>query len=151
VYTVLQIFIQVTRRNACGASRPLGFWAAPPEVGERQMPLEMTNRDVDGVTVLTLDGRVVFGQEAGALRDKVKSLIDTGKKNLVLNIDKITFIDSAGLGALVTAHNSVNSHGGALHLCQMAPKFKEMLRMTRMDSVFRVFDSESEAVQGFSK
>ena len=73
------------------------------------------------------------------------------KKNLVLNIDKITFIDSAGVGALVTSHNSVSSHGGALHLCRTAPKSKEMLRMTRMDPVFRFFDSESEVVQDYSK
>ena len=119
--------------------------------GKKDMPLEVTNRDVDGVTVIALDGRVVFGHEASALRDKVKVLIDAGKTNLVLNLNNVTFIDSAGLGALVTAHHSANTHGGALHLCRMAPKFKEMLRMTKMDTVFQAFDTEAEAVHSFSK
>ena len=115
------------------------------------MPLEVTNHDVDRVTVIALDGRVVFGHEVSALRDKVKTLIDAGKKNLVLNINNVTFIDSAGLGVLVTVHNSANTHGGALRLCQVAPKFKEMLRMTKMDTVFRVFNTEAEAIHSFSK
>lgn len=115
------------------------------------MPLEMTNRDVDGVTVVTLNGRVVFGEEASALRDKVKTLMDAGKKDLVLNINNITFIDSAGLGALVAAHNSANSHGGSLRLCHMASKFKEMLRITKMNTVFQVFETEADAIQSFSK
>src|SRR5882672_3182134 len=133
-------------------SGPLGFPQVPLEVGGgKEMPLEMTNRDVDGVTIIVLDGRGVFGHEVSALRDKVKTLIDAGKKNLVLNINNVTFIDSAGLGALVTVHNSANTHGGALRLCQLAPKFKEMLRMTKMDTVFRVFNTEAEAIHSFSK
>jgi|SRR5882672_9489327 len=133
-------------------SGPLGFPQVPLEVGGgKEMPLEVTNHDVDRVTVIALDGRVVFGHEVSALRDKVKTLIDAGKKNLVLNINNVTFIDSAGLGALVTVHNSANTVGGALRLCQVAPKFKEMLRMTKMDTVFRVFNTEAEAIHSFSK
>lgn len=115
------------------------------------MPLEMTNRDVEGVTVVTMAGRVVFGDEASALRDKVKSLIQDGKKNLVLNINNITFIDSAGLGALVAAHNSANTHRGSLCLCHMASKFQEMLRITKMNTVFQVFETEADAIHSFSK
>src|SRR5712692_3111248 len=63
----------------------------------------MTNREVDGVSVVALDGRIVLGEESNALREKVKSLIAEGKKKIVLNMDNITFIDSAGLGTLVAA------------------------------------------------
>ena len=65
------------------------------------MALKMTNREVDGVSVVALDGRIVLGEESNALREKVKSLIAEGKKKVVLNMANITFIDSAGLGTLV--------------------------------------------------
>ena len=70
------------------------------------MALKMTNREVDGVSVVALDGRIVLGEESNALREKVKSLLAEGKKKVVLNMDNITFIDSAGLGTLVAAHHS---------------------------------------------
>ena len=66
------------------------------------MALKMTTREVDGVTVVAMDGRIVLGEESNALREKVKSLIAEGKKKIVLNMDNITFIDSAGLGTLVS-------------------------------------------------
>src|SRR5437773_9045654 len=67
----------------------------------------MTNREVDGVSVVALDGRIVLGEESNALREKVKGLIAEGKKKIVLNMDNVTFIDSAGLGTLVASHHSV--------------------------------------------
>jgi len=75
------------------------------------MALKMTNREVDGVAVVALDGRIVLGEESNALREKVKSLIAAGKKKIVLNMDNVTFIDSAGLGTLVAAHHSAKSQG----------------------------------------
>ncbi len=69
------------------------------------MALKMTNREVDGVSVVALDGRIVLGEESNALREKVKGLIAAGKRKIVLNMDNITFIDSAGLGTLVAAHH----------------------------------------------
>ena len=77
------------------------------------MALKMTTREVDGVTVVAMDGRIVLGEESNALREKVKSLIAEGKKKLVLNMDNITFIDSAGLGTLVSAHHSAKEIGRA--------------------------------------
>ncbi len=74
------------------------------------MALKITAREVDGVTVLGLAGRVVLGEESNALRETVKSLLASGKKKIVLNMDNVTYIDSAGLGTLVSSHHS------ALHL-----------------------------------
>src|SRR5207237_3061210 len=79
----------------------------------------MTNREVDGVSVVALDGRIVLGEESNALREKVKSLIASGKKKIVLNMDNVTFIDSAGLGTLVAAHHSAKSQGAGLRLCHL--------------------------------
>ncbi len=96
------------------------------------MALKMTNREVDGVSVVALDGRIVLGEESNALREKVKSLIAEGKKKIVLNMDNITFIDSAGLGTLVAAHHSVKTQGASLRLCHLGSKFQEVLQITKL-------------------
>src|SRR5256885_16005429 len=76
---------------------------------ENNVALKMTNREVDGVSVVALDGRIVLGEESNALREKVKGLIAGGKKKIVLNMDNVTFIDSAGLGTRVAPHRTVNA------------------------------------------
>ena len=115
------------------------------------MALKMTNREVDGVSVVALDGRIVLGEESNALREKVKALIAEGKKKIVLNMDSITFIDSAGLGTLVAAHHSAKSQGAALRLCHLGSKFQEVLQITKLLTVFDVYDTEAAAVASFSK
>jgi|ERR1700674_3462410 anti-sigma B factor antagonist len=115
------------------------------------MALKMTNLEVDGVAVVGLDGRIVLGEESNALREKVKSLIAGGKKNIVLNMNNVTFIDSAGLGTLVTAHHSAKSHGAALKLCHLGSKVQQLLQITKLFSLFDVCDTEAAAVGSFSK
>jgi anti-sigma B factor antagonist len=115
------------------------------------MALKMTNREVDGVSVVALDGRIVLGEESNALREKVKSLIAGGKKKIVLNMDNVTFIDSAGLGTLVASHHSAKSQGAALKLCHLGSKFQEVLQITKLLTVFDVYNTEAEAVGSFSK
>ena len=115
------------------------------------MALKMTNREVDGVSVVALDGRIVLGEESNALREKVKSLIADGKKKLVLNMNNVTFIDSAGLGTLVAAHHSAKTQGAALKLCHLGSKFQEVLQITKLLTVFDVYNTEAEAVSSFSK
>ena len=115
------------------------------------MALKMTNREVDGVSVVALDGRIVLGEESNALREKVKGLIAAGKKKIVLNMDNITFIDSAGLGTLVAAHHSAKSQGAGLRLCHLGSKFQEVLQITKLLTVFDVYNTEAEAVASFSK
>ena len=115
------------------------------------MTLTITNREVDGVSVLTLDGRIVLGEETVALREKVKGLLSDGKKKLVLDLKNVTLIDSSGLGALVSAHSSAQSGGATLRLCNLGSKTNQLLQVTRLVTVFEVSDSEAEAVRGFSK
>src|SRR5437899_12103906 len=111
----------------------------------------MTNREVDGVSVVALDGRIVLGEESNALREKVKSLMAEGKKKVVINMDNITFIDSDGLGTLVAAHHSVKTQGASLRLCHLRSKFQELLQLTKLLTVFDVYTAEAEAVSSFSK
>jgi anti-sigma B factor antagonist len=118
---------------------------------ENDMALKMTNREVDGVAVVALDGRIVLGEESNALREKVKGLIAGGKKKVVLNMNNVTFIDSAGLGTLVAAHHSAKTQGAALKLCHLGSKFQEVLQITKLLTVFDVYNTEAEAVGSFSK
>jgi anti-sigma B factor antagonist len=81
----------------------------------------------------------------------VKSLIAEGKKKIVLNMDNITFIDSAGLGTLVSAHHSAKAQGSSLRLCHLGTKFTEVLQITKLMTIFDVYNTEAEAVASFSK
>ena len=115
------------------------------------MALKITNREVDGVSVLALEGRIVLGEESNALREGVKSLLAKNKKQIVLNMDNVTYIDSAGLGTLVAAHHSARSQDASLRLCNLGSKFQEVLQVTKLLTVFDVYDSEAAAVQSFKK
>ena len=114
------------------------------------MALKTTTREVDGVTVVALDGRIVLGEESNALREKVKSLVAEGKKKIVLNMENISFIDSAGLGTLVAAHHSAKGQGASLRLCHLGAKFSEVLQITKLMTIFEVYNTEAEAVASFT-
>jgi anti-sigma B factor antagonist len=115
------------------------------------MALKMTNREVDGVAVLALDGRIVLGEETSALREKVKSLLNEGKKDIVLNLSNVTQIDSSGLGALVTAYSSAKSGGASLRLCNLGSRFNELLQITKLYTVFEVSNTEADALSALTK
>jgi len=113
------------------------------------MPVKMTSSEVDGVSVLRLDGRIVLGEESNSLRERLKSLVAEGKKKIVLNMAKITYIDSAGLGTLVAAHVSAKTQGASVRLSHLGQKFHEVLQMTKLLTVFDVYDTEAAAVSSF--
>lgn len=114
------------------------------------MALKITAREMEGVTVLALEGRIVLGEEALALRDKVKSLLAAGTKKLVLNLKNVTMVDSAGLDTLVIALNSAKSSGTSLRLCHLGARTNELLKITRLANVFEVSDSEADAVRALA-
>jgi len=111
----------------------------------------MTNREVDGVSVVALEGRIVLGEESNALRERIKSLLAANQKKIVLNMDNVTYIDSAGLGTLVAAHTSAKSQKAGLKLSNLGSKFQEVLQVTKLLTVFDVYDSEAAAIGSFSK
>ncbi len=117
---------------------------------ETNVALKITNREVNGVSVVALDGRIVLGDESNALREKLKSLIAEGKKQIILNMDNIKYIDSSGLGTLVAAHCSAKTQGASLRLCHLGSKFQEVLQITKLLTVFEVCDTEAAALASFS-
>jgi anti-sigma B factor antagonist len=115
------------------------------------MTVKMTNSEVEGVSVVALDGRIVLGEESNALREKVKGLIAEGKKKIVLNMANIKYIDSAGLGTLVGAHVSAKKQGASVRLCNLGTKFHEVMQITKLLTVFDVYDTEAAAVSSFEE
>jgi len=113
--------------------------------------LKMTDREVDGASVVALDGRIVMGAEGRALREKLEYLISNGKKKIVLNMTRIEYVDSSGLGILVSAHLSAKNHGASLKLSNLGGKFLEVLELTRLATVFEVCNTEASAIASFSK
>lgn len=109
-----------------------------------------THKVGGGVSIVALEGRIVFVEESNALRAKVKSLLAEGKRKIVLNMENIVYIDSAGLGMLVAAHLSARAHGASQCLCHLGSKFQEVLEVTRLATVFQVYSTESAAVASFS-
>jgi anti-sigma B factor antagonist len=113
------------------------------------MAVNITNKQLGEVAVVALNGRIVLGEESNSLRERVKALIAEGKKKIVLNMTNVTYIDSAGLGMLVAAHLSAKNQGAALHLSNLGNKFHDVLQLTRLVTVFSVYDTEAEAVSSF--
>jgi anti-sigma B factor antagonist len=113
--------------------------------------LRMTDRDVNGVTVIEIEGRIVLGEESNAFREKVKSLLAAGKKKIVLNLSTVSYIDSAGLGTLVATFHSARSQGATLKLVNLGSKFKEVLQVTKLMTVFDTYDTEAAAIASFAK
>jgi anti-sigma B factor antagonist len=125
------------------------FWHQTIQGGST-VALKMNVREVDGVGVVGLEGRVVLGEESNALREQVKSMLAAGQKKIVLNMDHVTYIDSAGLGTLVAAHHSARTQGASLKLSNLGSRFQEILQVTKLLTVFEVYDSEAAAIRSFS-
>jgi anti-sigma B factor antagonist len=113
------------------------------------MVMKITSKEIDGISVVALNGRIVLGEESNLLRERVKSLISEGKKKIVLNMGNVAYIDSAGLGILVAAHVSAKNQGAALHLSNLGNKFHDVLQLTRLLTVFSVYDTEADAISSF--
>lgn len=113
------------------------------------MSLKIANSEVDGVTVLELDGRIALGEESNSLREKVKDLVAAGTKKIVLNVSNVKYIDSTGLGALVAAHISAKTQGASVRLCHLGQKFHDILEVNELLTVFDLYDTQAAAVSSF--
>ena len=114
------------------------------------MKLKITSSDVDGASVVVLEGRIVLGEESQSLREKLKDLIAEGKKTIILNMSQVEYIDSTGLGTLVASQVSAKSQGASLKLCNLGRKFQELLQLTKLVTVFEICNTEAAAVASFS-
>ena len=113
------------------------------------MALRIEERESDGTMVLTLSGRITLGDESSQLRTKIKDLLAQGKTRLVLDLADVGYIDSAGLGTLVAGYTSAQNQGASMKLANLTKKFREQLNITKLVTVFEVYDSLEEAVKSF--
>src|SRR5213595_3973317 len=112
--------------------------------------MHIEERSVGDVVVLDLKGRITLGEGDELLKDKVNSLINQGRKKIVLNLADVPYVDSAGLGEVVRTYTTVSRQGGSLKLLALTKRITDLLAITKLLTVFETFDSEDEAVRSFS-
>jgi anti-sigma B factor antagonist len=113
------------------------------------MPLKISTREVAHVTIVDVNGRIVLGDEIGALRDTVRNLVAAEKKKIILNLSGVDYIDSSGVGELVSSFTTVRNAGGELKLLKLSQKVKDVLHVTKLYTVFDIKDDEFKAVRSF--
>ena len=113
------------------------------------MDLTISTRQVEDVTVVDVSGRITLGEETSALRKAVRDLIDKGKKKIVLNLAEVSYIDSSGVGELVSSYTAVRNAGGELKLLNLTKKVHDLLQVTKLYTIFDIKDDEFMAVKSF--
>ncbi len=115
------------------------------------MTMKVSTRQVDGIMVVDLSGRITLGEGSTLLRDTVRDLISKGHKQILLNLGDVTYIDSSGIGELVSAYTTVRNQGGELKLLNLTKKVHDLLQITKLYTVFDVKDDEATAIAAFAK
>ena len=113
------------------------------------MALTIHSREVDGVTVLDLSGRITLGEGSVQIRDAIRDLISKGQKSILLNLGDVNYIDSSGLGELVSAFTTSKNQGADLKLLHLSKKVHDLLQLTKLYTVFDVKDDEASAIASF--
>lgn len=112
--------------------------------------MQIEERVVGDVTILDLKGKMTLGEGDEILKEKVNSLISQGQKKLVLNLEAVPYIDSAGLGEIVRTYTTVSRQGGKLKLLNLTKRIQDLLAITKLLTVFETFESEQDAVGSFA-
>jgi anti-sigma B factor antagonist len=112
--------------------------------------IKLNTRQVGDVTVLDLAGRITLGEGSSTLRDSLKELVTKGDKKILLNLGDVTYIDSSGIGELVSGFTTVTNSGGSLKLLGLNKRVKDLLQVTKLYTVFEAFEDEAEAVRSFA-
>ena len=115
------------------------------------MSMKVTTRQVDGVTILDLSGRITLGEGSVQLRDAVRDLLAMGQKQILLNLGDVNYIDSSGIGELVSAFTTVHNQGGDLKLLNLTKKVHDLLQITKLYTVFDIKDDEASAIASFAR
>lgn len=114
------------------------------------MSVKLTTRQVGDVTVIDAAGRITLGEGASAFRDIIRDLAAKGDKKLLLNLSEVSYIDSSGIGELVSGFTTVTNHGGSLKLVGLSKRVKDLLQITKLYTVFETFEDEAQAVRSFT-
>ncbi len=112
--------------------------------------INISERQAGDVTILDLEGKVTIGEGSVALRGAIRRLLGEGKNKILLNLGKVGYIDSSGIGELVSSFTAVNKEGGSLKLLNLTQKIQDLLAITKLLTVFDVFDEEAEALASFN-
>jgi anti-sigma B factor antagonist len=113
--------------------------------------MKATNRQVEGVAVVDMSGRITLGEGSVVLRDTIRDLIGKGSKKILLNLGDVTYIDSSGIGELVSAFTAVRRENGELKLLNLTKKVHDLLQITKLYTVFDIKDDEATAIKAFAK
>jgi anti-sigma B factor antagonist len=113
------------------------------------MSLDIEQREREGITILEMKGRITVGKEATALREKIAEVTAAGVRNVILNLASVDFIDSTGLGALVVCATSARKAGGGVKLVNLNRRNIELLVMTKLATVFEIFNDEQDAINSY--
>jgi len=111
--------------------------------------MKSSTRQVTGITIVDLSGRITLGEGSVLLRDMVRDLVTKGERKILLNLGDVTYIDSSGIGELVSAFTTVRNQGGELKLLNLTKKVHDLLQITKLYTVFDVKDDEATAVAAF--
>jgi anti-sigma B factor antagonist len=112
--------------------------------------LKLIVRTIDDIVIVDCNGRIIFGEESADLRDTVKMVISQSKR-VVLNLSGVTYIDSGGLGTLVALYTTARNNGGAIKLANLTQRVGDLLQVTKLVTIFDVYNSEEEAIESFRK
>ena len=114
------------------------------------MSVKLTSRHVGDVTVVDAAGRITLGEGASAFRDMIRELAAAGNTKLLLNLSEVSYIDSSGIGEMVSGYTNITNSGGQLKLVGLSKRIKDLLQITKLYTVFEAYDDEAEAVRSFS-
>jgi anti-sigma B factor antagonist len=112
--------------------------------------VKLTTRQVGDVTVIDAVGRITLGEGASHFRDTIRDLASGGHKKLLLNLAEVSYIDSSGIGEMVSGFTTVSNQGGVMKLLNLTKRVKDLLQITKLYTVFEVFEDEATAVRSFS-
>jgi anti-sigma B factor antagonist len=114
------------------------------------MSLTLNTREVNGITIIDLNGRITMGEPCAAIRDEVLDELGHGARKILLNLADVSYIDSAGLGELTAAFTSVKNRGGELKLLNLTKRVRDLMQITKLYTVFDVHDEEKKAIAAFA-
>jgi anti-sigma B factor antagonist len=118
---------------------------------EDSMKLKVTQRQLDGITILDFSGRIVLGPETALMRETIFDLIAQGRRGIVLNLGQVPYLDSTGISEMIAAAQAMRHVGGDLKLLNLTRRVRDMVEVVRLGTIFELFDDEAAAVKSFTR
>ena len=115
------------------------------------MNLRLNTRQVDAVNVIDLSGKITLGTESAQLRQTIRDLVSEGNNKILLNLGDVSYVDSVGLGQIVSSFTTVSREGGQLKLLSLTRRVHDLLQITKLTTVFEIFNDEGKALQSFNR